>query len=62
LEDPPPPRHHQPPVVHYPPPAYYPPPSIVCHDYVDGEWRLTERGRRYWHTFRHPREVQVPCR
>lgn len=63
LEDPPPRHHQQPPVVHSPP-AYYPPPPqpIICHDYIDGEWRLTERGRRYWHKFRHPKEVEVPCR
>jgi len=62
LADPPPPQHHRqpppPPVAYYPPP----PPPIVCHDYIDGEWRLTERGRRYWHKFRHPKEVEVPCR
>jgi hypothetical protein len=53
-EDPPP--RHQPPAT-----AYYPPP-LTCYDYIDGEWRKNEHGKKYWHQFRHPKEITVPCR
>jgi len=32
-----------------------------CYEYVEGEWRQDRYGR-YWHEFRHPIKVEVPCR
>ncbi|MBF0203851.1 MAG: hypothetical protein HQK67_05940 [Desulfamplus sp.] len=32
-----------------------------CYEYVEGEWRHDRYGK-YWHEFRHPIEVEVPCR
>lgn len=33
-----------------------------CYETIYGEWRRDDYGRRYWHEFRHPRQIKVPCR